>query len=43
MTTILVKRKPYWVPVDDGDPPATDKRPAFEIKALKEIPALLAA
>ena len=43
MTTILVKRKPYWVPVDDGDPPATDQRPAFEIKALKEIPALLAA
>ncbi len=42
MTTILVKRKPYWVPVNDGDPPATDQRPAFEIKALKEIPALLA-
>ncbi len=43
MTTILVKRKPYWVRVDDGDPLVMDPRPSFEINALREIPALLAS
>ncbi len=43
MTTILVRRKPYWAPVKNGDPTAVDPRPAFEVRQLREIPALLAS
>jgi len=41
MTTILVERKSYTVPVSGpaGGPPI----PSFEIKALKEIPTLIAS
>jgi HAD superfamily hydrolase (TIGR01662 family) len=40
MTTILVKRKPYSVPIAGSDPP--NPTPTFEVNALKEIPAKLA-
>jgi HAD superfamily hydrolase (TIGR01549 family) len=38
MTTILVKRKIYAVRTEREDPPP---KPTFEVKALKEIPAIL--
>ncbi len=40
MTTILVKRKPYWVPIAGHDPPIA--KPTFEVDALRQIPSLLA-
>ena len=43
MTTILVKRKPYWVPVKNGGSKALSPTPAFEVNALREIPALISS
>ncbi len=40
MTTILVERKAYLVPVKGRDPP--DPSPTFKVRSLREIPAVLA-
>ncbi len=40
MTTVLVKRRLYAVPVEEKDPPHV---PTFEVSSLREIPELLAS
>lgn len=41
MTTILVKRRPYAVPVKGKDPPLTS--PTFRVRSLSQIPHILSA
>ncbi len=40
MTTILVRRKPYAIPLKGRGPP--DPTPTFKVTSLKEIPEILA-